>query len=80
MKVPEQQEDVEQWWNQELENLSKKTRRAKAAFLMYTAWNLWKERNRRIFEDCRADEVQLEFDIKSEIMLRKLACGGPELV
>ena len=37
------------WWQKELAQLPKKTRRTKAAFMMYGAWNIWKERNRRIF-------------------------------
>jgi len=57
----------------------KKTRKIKAAMMMYCAWNLWKERNRRVFEQkikSPAEEIQ---EIKHEVHTRKLACLGPEL-
>ena len=48
--VPEPNSDMEKWWNSELTGLRKKnTRRVKAALMTYTAGNIWKERNRRIF-------------------------------
>ncbi|OEL24191.1 hypothetical protein BAE44_0014791 [Dichanthelium oligosanthes] len=76
--MPAQDLEVADWWNQELKNLSKQTRRTKAAFLMYTAWNR-KERNRRIFEDRRMNPMQVEQEIKMEMMIRERACGRPEL-
>ncbi|OEL37816.1 hypothetical protein BAE44_0001162, partial [Dichanthelium oligosanthes] len=54
-------------------------RRIKSAFLMYTAWNVWEERNRRIFEGRQKDAMQVEQQIKAEMALRRMACGGPEL-
>ena len=70
---------VADWWQNELAGLPKKQRRVKAALLMYTAWNLWKERNRRIFEHVNSDAVRVMQEIKAEVAVRRLACGGPEL-
>jgi hypothetical protein len=41
---------LEGWWNAAVSNKSKDEARLTAAMLIYTAWNLWKERNRRVFE------------------------------
>ena len=42
--------DVETWWVSSLRPLPRDQRRHVAALLMYTAWNIWKETNRRVFE------------------------------
>ena len=44
---------------------------------MYTVWNLWKERNRRIFEGKEADPVTVFQFIREEMGLRAQACGTP---
>jgi len=41
---------ISDWWEKELVQLSKKARRVKAAVMIYTAWNIWKERNQRVFD------------------------------
>jgi len=63
----------------ELAHLPKKTRRIKAAFMMYGAWNIWKERNRWIFEHKERSPADVMHEIKTEVQARRLACGGPEL-
>ncbi|PUZ49689.1 hypothetical protein GQ55_7G345300 [Panicum hallii var. hallii] len=70
---------MEDWWKMELANLPKQVRRTKAAILMYTAWNICKARNRWIFEGVKMDAVQMENEIKAEITLRRLVCGGPAI-
>ena len=67
------------WWQTELAHLPKKTRRTKAALMMYCTWNIWKERNRRIFKHKQGSPTDVMHEIKMEIQLRKLSCGGPEL-
>jgi len=49
VQVPNMSLDIVDWWQKEPAHLPKKTRRTKAAFMLYCAWNIWKERNRRIF-------------------------------
>ncbi|OEL33739.1 hypothetical protein BAE44_0005243, partial [Dichanthelium oligosanthes] len=69
--------DVEQWWISTLASLPNNQRRSTAAILMYTTWNIWKERNRRAFEDklLRADQVFKL--ILEDINLRRQAGGSP---
>ena len=67
------------WWERELAKLPKKIRKLKAAMMIYTSWNIWKERNRRVFNQQIGSPVMVLQEIKREINDRKLACGGPEL-
>ena len=62
--------EIEVWWTSTLRPLPKDQRRHVAALLMYTAWNIWKEKNRRNFEgksmtaplvfNCILEEVGLQ--------------------
>ena len=64
---------------EELAKLPKKIRKLKAAMMIYTSWNIWKERNRRVFNQQIGSPVMVLQEIKREINDRKLACGGLEL-
>jgi acyl CoA:acetate/3-ketoacid CoA transferase alpha subunit len=70
--------DIHDWWSNNLSDLSKE-RSFKAAVMMYVASNLWKERNRRIFEGKRKEPVQIIHEIKAEMLARNLACGSHEI-
>ena len=76
---PTQGMQVMDWWEKELVHLPKKTRKVKAAFMIYTTWNIWKERNRRVFEQKVGSPVEVLHAIKMEINERRMACGKPEL-
>jgi hypothetical protein len=67
---------MELWWSEALGVLPRPVRRNKAALLIYTTWNLLKERNRRIFEAKEASPLQVSRFILEELGLRKQACGG----
>ena len=67
-----------EWWQKELAQLPKKVRRLKAAMMIYGAWNIWKARNRFIFDHKLATPGEVLQEIKSEVNCRKSACGGLE--
>ena len=45
---------------------------------MYTVWNLWKERNSRIFDAKTGTPGLVLGFIKEDVALRRAACGTPE--
>jgi len=51
--------------------LLKENRRSKAATLIYTAWNIWKARNRQVFDHLLMTPPQVLLEIKKEIALGK---------
>jgi len=55
IKKPAPGLEVMDWWEKELASLSKKARRLKAALLIYAAWNIWKARNLKVFEQKKND-------------------------
>ena len=79
IRVPTQGATIEEWWCDALMQPTKNERRQAAAYLMYTAWNLWKERNRRVFEGKAAEPKIVRQLIKEEMQLRYRACGAPDI-
>ena len=46
--VPDREAKMEHWWNGSLTGIPKSIKRENASILIYTAWNIWKERNRSL--------------------------------
>jgi hypothetical protein len=76
ISVPSPSLNLELWWNNEMRGLTTRQKKERAAILIYTTWNIWKERNRRIFEGKTATPVRVLQLIKDEIALRQRACEG----
>jgi hypothetical protein len=69
-------ESTESWWNGSLRGRPKIQRRSVAAILMCTAWNIWKERNKRIFQGQFTTPSRVFHLIKEELRLRVLGMGS----
>jgi hypothetical protein len=75
VQVPASSCSLELWWNSCLQAAHKEHKRQVAAVLIYTSWNLWKERNRHIFDQVAVTPARCFFLIKEELNLRSLAFG-----
>jgi hypothetical protein len=61
-----------------MSGVSEKDKIKKASIIIYTAWNLWKEHNRRVFEKKTATPRRVFELIKEEIAIRINACGSAQ--
>ena len=77
IRVPTQRSTIEDWWCDALTQQQMKERRQVEAFLMYTAWNSWKETNRRVFVGKVAEPRFVLHLIKEEMQQRFRECGAP---
>ena len=74
--TPSPSVDVEEWWNSSLRAANDENRGRIAAILIYTSWNVWNERNRRIFQGTSQSPAQILSLIKQEMDIRRQACEG----
>ncbi|KAF8672436.1 hypothetical protein HU200_049647 [Digitaria exilis] len=71
VRAPSAAMDLEIWWNTAVQGLQKEQSRRMAYLLIYTTWNIWKERNRRVFEAKVTTPQQVLFMIKEEMKVRE---------
>ena len=70
---------LQDWWNSMMQGRSTLNRRQAATISIYTAWNIWNERNRRIFQGSSLLPVGVLNLIKLEMEIRRRACDGRSL-
>ena len=68
--------EVEDWWNTSVQTSSAENRARVAALLIYTVWNIWNERNMRIFQGISQPAIRILGLIKEEMEVRRQACEG----
>jgi len=65
--------DIRSWWEEVTTKVPRSERRRLNGALIYTFWNVWKERNRRIFDNKIQTVLQVASKIKDDIEQRKRA-------
>jgi hypothetical protein len=61
------------WWKKIARFRKNKTKKELTTIAVYTIWHLWKERNRRIFEDCSCSPTGLLAQIRADVQNVTLA-------
>jgi len=61
---------IAKWWEEAASKVPMQDRRRFNGILIYIVWNLWKERNRRIFENEHKTVQQVASLTKEDIMQR----------
>jgi hypothetical protein len=61
------------WWKKIMIFRKNKRRKDQASIAVYGMWHLWKERNRRIFENKSCNTVNLVVQIREGLQSLKLA-------
>jgi hypothetical protein len=69
---------ISTWWEEAARRVPRAERRRFNGVVIYTFWNLWKERNRRIFNNITESTFLVAVRIKDDIEQRKraFASGG----
>jgi hypothetical protein len=73
--LPGRSSSLQDRWNLTLKEAPKDCKQRLASILIYTAWNLWKERNIRVFGHVYALPSRMLALIKEEPNMRNMACG-----
>ena len=64
---------IAEWWEDAASKIPKQERKCFNGVLIYIVWNLWKERNRRIFENEFKTAQQVASLTKEDIVQRRRA-------
>jgi hypothetical protein len=72
MWVPSRQTTIEEWWNNFLQGVRKEDRKKASGVLLYTVWNVRKERSQRVFHGVSASPARVLALIKDDIQRRDL--------
>ncbi|KAF8697960.1 hypothetical protein HU200_035460 [Digitaria exilis] len=75
---PTQGVEIEEWWNASMLGLPKELKRAKASIMIHTIWNVWKERNRRVFQGVATSPMRVLALIKDDLNYTSLALRREE--
>jgi hypothetical protein len=76
--LPTRDASLEDWWNLQMSGTPSKQQQKKATIMIYATWNLWKERNRRVFEGVSETPSRVVQLINDEMSLRATTCCRSE--
>ena len=69
--------EIRTWWEQAATKVPKERRRHFNGVVIYTMWNIWKERNGRIFQVAAMDDRQVALKAKEDINMRFRVLNNP---
>jgi hypothetical protein len=58
---------LKSWWEEAATKIAKQEKRCFSRMVIYTLWNIWKERNRRIFDNTNESAMQVALRVKEDI-------------
>jgi len=61
------------WWEEVQSKITKDNRKRFNGLVIYTVWNIWKERNRRIFTNTHEMAMRVASRTKEDILQKKMA-------
>jgi hypothetical protein len=64
---------IREWWEKTESLFPQDRKREFNGLVIYTIWNLWKERNRRIFEYCSLSPLQSTWKVRECVLHYKSA-------
>jgi hypothetical protein len=64
---------LKSWWEEAATKIAKQEKRRFNGMVIYMLWNIWKERNRRIFDNAHESAMQVALRVKEDIEQRKSA-------
>jgi hypothetical protein len=70
---PSNFDSISEWWESAASHISRDRSREFNGSVIYTMWNIWKERNRRIFEHNSLSVRQMAGKIKESLSLFRSA-------
>ncbi|KAJ1276395.1 hypothetical protein BS78_05G211800 [Paspalum vaginatum] len=65
---PARSPNIMDWWEPAFSSLPKSPKRDFNGIVIYTLWNIWKERNRRIFENSALTPLQIALRTKEDVL------------
>jgi len=77
--IDEDVQTLQTWWEKSMHGRSATQQKTTATILMYSAWNIWKEHNRRTFEGTTRTPAQVLRLTKEEVGIFSRATGKLDL-
>ena len=74
ISLPAPDVTVQDWWNLSLQAANAADKGSVAALLIYSAWNIWNERNMCIFQGISQEPQRILGLTKQEMAIREQAC------
>ena len=62
---------IDDWWDKAVQKVPIPMKRQFNGVVIYTIWNIWKERNRQIFKNTSESPMQVASRVREDVVQRK---------